>query len=134
MDFTRLPLFQTMQTRLSYLSARQSVIAENVANADTPGYRARDIREPDFAGIMAGEAMPASLAVTNPLHIASTSASPRGFRAEDMPDAESTPNGNSVDLEQQMMKSSDVQMDYAVVTQLYRKALGLIRMASGAPR
>ena len=51
-----------------------------------------------------------------------------------MPDAESTPDGNSVVLEQQMMKVAATQMDYSTVTQLYKKALGMIRMASAAPR
>ena len=51
-----------------------------------------------------------------------------------MPDAESTPNGNSVNLEDQMMKVSSVQMDYATVTQLYKKAMGMIRIAAGGQR
>lgn len=133
MDITKLPLMETMRERMAYLSARQTVLAENVANANTPGYRARDVEEPDFAAIAAGETDNA-LAVTNPMHISSSGTPGGSFRTKDMPDAESTPNGNSVVLEDQMMKVSSTQMDYATVTQLYRKALSMIRLAAGGQR
>ena len=55
MDITKLPLFETMRERLSFLTARQSVLAENVANANTPGYEAKDVEAPDFAAMAAGE-------------------------------------------------------------------------------
>lgn len=134
MDITKLPLFETMRERMAFLSARQTVLAENVANANTPGYRARDIEEPDFAAIAAGETGTGSLTVTNPMHISSSGTPGGKFRAKDMSDSESTPNGNSVVLEDQMMKVSSTQMDYATVTQLYRKALSMIRMAAGGQR
>ncbi len=136
MDITKLPLFEVMRQRMAFLSARQTVLAENVANANTPGYRAKDIEEPDFAAIAAGEEGGAGvMTTTNPMHIATPAgASAGGFRAKPTPDSESTPNGNSVVLEDQMMKVSSTQMDYATVTQLYRKALSMIRMAAGGQR
>ncbi len=134
MDLTQLPLFQTMRERMSFLSARQTVLAENIANANTPGYRARDVEAPDFAAIAAGDAAAPRLAVTSPMHIAAPGAPAGSFRIKDMPDTESTPNGNSVVLEEQMMKVSSTQMDYATVTQLYRKALSMIRIAAGGQR
>ncbi len=134
MDITKLPLFETMRERMAFLSARQTVLAENVANANTPGYRARDVEEPDFAAIAAGEGAGAAMSVTSPLHISSSGTPTGDFRIKDMPDAESTPNGNSVVLEDQMMKVSSTQMDYATVTQLYRKALSMIRIAAGGQR
>ena len=135
MDLSQLPLLEAMRTRMSFLSARQTVLAENVANANTPDYRAQDIEEPDFAALVAGAGGgSASLAVTDPGHIAISSNGSGGFHARDMPDSEATPNGNSVVLEEQMMKVSSVQMDYSTVTQLYRKALSMIRLAAGASR
>lgn len=136
MDISKLPLFETMRERLSFLTARQTVLSENVANANTPGYAARDVEAPDFAALAAGEgdsgAMP--MAVTNPGHMTASSGGAGAFRIREMPDAESTPNGNSVNLEDQMMKVSSVQMDYATVTQLYKKAMGMIRIAAGGQR
>ena len=135
MDITKLPLFETMRQRMAFLSARQTVLAENVANANTPGYRAKDIEAPDFAAIAAGESGGPSLTVTNPMHIATPAGNGSGgFRMKSTPDSESTPNGNSVVLEDQMMKVSSTQMDYATVTQLYRKALSMIRLAAGGQR
>ena len=135
MDITKLPLFDTMRQRMAFLSARQTVLAENVANANTPGYRAKDIEEPDFAALAAGEDGGPGLTTTNAMHIATPAgAGAGGFRSKDMPDSESTPNGNSVVLEDQMMKVSSTQMDYATVTQLYRKALSMIRLAAGGQR
>lgn len=138
MDLTKLPLFETLRTRMSYLTARQAVIAENVANANTPGFRAKDVETPDFAALAAGEADGTAMTLTNPLHIASNagdgSGTQSGFRVRDMPDTEATPNGNSVVLEDQMMKLSSTQMDYSTASQIYKKALSLIRMAVSAPR
>lgn len=134
MDLTKLPLFETMRQRMSYLSARQGVLAENVANANTPGYKAKDVEEPDFAAMAEGAGGAETLTVTNPMHISSAGTPEGEFRTKVMPDSESTPNGNSVVLEDQMMKVSSTQMDYATVTQLYRKALSMIRLAAGGQR
>lgn len=141
MDLSKLPLFETLRERMAYLSTRQTVLAENVANANTPHYRARDVEAPDFAAMAEGEAQPATLLrVTSPMHIASPGGAAFGgaangaFRIRDMPDAESTPNGNSVVLEDQMMKVSSTQMDYSTATQIYKKALALIRLAVAPPR
>lgn len=135
MDLTKLPLFETMRERMGYLSVRQTVLAENVANANTPGYRARDVEAPDFAAMASGEAAPvAKLITTNSMHIATGPGNPGGFKVREAPDSESTPNGNSVVLEEQMTRVAQTQMDYTTVTQLYRKALNMLRMAAGSPR
>lgn len=134
MDISKLPLIETMRGRMAFLSARQTVLAENVANASTPGYVARDVEEPDFAAIASGETGANTMTITNPMHISSAGTPTGNFRIKDMPGAQSTPNGNSVVLEDQMMKVSSTQMDYATVTQLYRKALSMIRMAAGGQR
>lgn len=134
MDLTKLPLLETMRARMTFLSARQTVLSENVANASTPGFHARDVEEPDFAAMAAGEMNGTAMTVTDPRHISASSGGIDGFKTREMPDSEATPNGNSVVLEDQMMKISSVQMDYSTVTQLYRKALSMIRLAAGASR
>jgi len=135
MDLTKLSLLETMRSRMTFLSARQNVLAENVANANTPGYRAKDLESPDFAAMAAGETTGMTrLAVSNARHFTTGTGEVKGFNVKDTPDMESTPNGNSVVLEDQMMKVSSVQMDYSAVTQLYRKALNMIRMAAGGQR
>lgn len=133
MDLTKLPLFETLRERMGYLTARQAVLAENVANANTPNYRARDVEAPDFAAMAEGETIAPALRVTSPMHIAASGAA-GALRVREMPDAESSPNGNSVVLEDQMMKVASTQMDYSTATQIYKKALALIRLAVAAPR
>ena len=53
MDGSSVPLLSLLTTRMSWLSGRQSVLAQNVANADTPGYQARDMKPMDFAALVA---------------------------------------------------------------------------------
>ena len=58
MAFDDLPLVGLLKNRMRFLEARQKVLSENVANAETPGYRARDLRQPDFADMVGGGARP----------------------------------------------------------------------------
>ena len=46
MDVSDIPLFAMLKSKLSYTTQRQQVIAQNVANADTPGFAPRDLEEP----------------------------------------------------------------------------------------
>ncbi len=132
MDIARMPVLEAMRERMSWLSQRQTVLAENVANANTPEYRARDLEAPDFAAMARGEGR-GGLVATNARHFTGGGIAGGGvYAAKDMPDAETTPNGNSVVLEDQMMKVAEVQADFSTVTTLYRKALNLIRIAAGA--
>lgn len=94
----------------SYASTRQTVISENIANADTPGYRARDLG--DFAATLEQGMPPFTAKVTRPGHIA-FGADAHGFKAVDSTvlGAE-TPNGNSVSLEDQMMRATEVKQSH----------------------
>ena len=110
----------------AHASARQRLIAENVANADTPGYRARDIA--DFSSAL--ETGPAFQArTTRPGHIA-FGADPRGFdpREQATMGAE-TPNGNSVSLEDQMMRAASVRQEHDLALGVYAKSLEILRTA-----
>lgn len=140
MDLTNTPVLQMLRTRMDWLTARQAVLAENIANANTPGFRARDLSQPDFAAILRGEAVAnttgkVEMIATSQGHIgippAAAAAESRGFTPVERPDSESSPNGNSVVLEEQMMRLSETQMDYSIVTGLYKKTLNLFRLALG---
>lgn len=136
MAMVDLPILSALKLKMSWHQGRQRVLAENVANADTPGFRARDLKTPDFAEIMARQS-PARLAParTQTGHVAlrvpdGAGAAP-GF--ERMRDGgwEVTPSGNGVVLEEQMIKVADNQMDYQLATTLYTRSLGLLRTALG---
>ena len=134
MDLTKIPLLEAITRRMSWLGERQSVLAQNVANADTPGYTARDVKAPDFsklvAGAMAGGAARLPMAVTEPGHIVPVDSS-GGFTLVAQKSPERSPDGNAVQLETQMMKVSDTANDYALTTSLYRQQLGLLKLVLG---
>lgn len=126
MAFADIPLFGMLKTGMRWHEARQRVLAENVANAETPGFRARDIERPDFAHSLAAAATPA---VTDPRHISTASAG--GFSPTVADGHEITPRGNSVDAEEEMMRVGQNVQDYQLVAQLYSRSLGLLRTAAG---
>src|ERR1700731_412316 len=72
MDLTQIPLFKAMAKKLAWLSARQSVLAENVANANTPGFRAGDLKPLDFGKLRGGHGGTLTLTSTAPGHIATS--------------------------------------------------------------
>lgn len=124
-------LFDALRTKLNWHQTRQSMLAQNVANADTPNYRARDLAPVDFRQTLqlagAGEV---STAITHAAHIEGAAASLSGaFDAERSGGFEITPEGNEVVLEEQMMKVTSNQMDYQMASTLYSRSLGLLKIA-----
>jgi flagellar basal-body rod protein FlgB len=126
MDIQQIPLFSLLSNRMSWLSARQSVLAENVSNADTPNYVARDLRPLDFANILRAQ-QTLRPAATSANHIA-----PRtGFQPQEAEGEGGTPNGK-VSIEQEMIKLADTQVHYQTATNLYQKAVSMFRTALGS--
>lgn len=136
MNLPDMPLFSILRERMAWLNQRQTVLSQNVANADTPGYVARDLKPLDFSHALqsTSESKVTGLTLTNPRHIAaSTTTSSGSFDAEDTPDVEANPNGNAVSLEQEMIKVSDTQMQFQAAANLYGKAMNLMKTAIGQP-
>jgi len=137
MDLPDIPLLSMLKTRMSWLNQRQDVLTENVANADTPGYAAQDLKQLDFADALRNTSGPSQaasqLVVTDPRHIALPSASQASFESVEASDTEASPNGNSVSLEQEMIKVSDTQAQFQAATNLYSKAMSMMRTAIGQP-
>jgi len=135
MNLTDVPLLGMLKERMSWLSARQDVLSQNVANADTPGYAARDVKPMDFSDILKGETRQApGLIVTDPRHIAIAPSNAQTFANIASPDTQSNPTGNTVSLEEEMIKVADTQGQYTAAANLYSKAMGMLRTAIGAPQ
>lgn len=132
MDLTKIPFFEMINRRLAWLSQRQDVLAENVANVNTPGYKARDLKEPSFAELLCGPdaGAGARLAVTRPNHIGAA-IGPAAYKP--IADASATPtiDGNAVDIESELMKVSKTGIDYQFAINLYKKQIGMIKTALG---
>ena len=132
MDFATLPLFQAVKKRLNWLGQRQEVLSQNIANADTPGHRARDLKAYDFREIVRREAQQLNMTVTDPNQLPGQRKRLRDFAeaAVKIP-FETGPNGNSVVLEEQMVKIGEASLKHQLTTELYRKHLALFRLALG---
>lgn len=128
-------IFTLLKARMQWHQARQSVIAENIAHADTNGYEAKELSQPDFKAILerqkSGTFSAASLRRTNGMHMQGETANADLGVAEENAGWEVTPSGNSVVLEEQMMKLAENQLDYQTVTSLYAKSIKLMKLAVG---
>jgi flagellar basal-body rod protein FlgB len=134
MNLPEIPLLGILRERMSWLNAREGVLSQNVANADTPGYIARDIKPIDFGDILKGETKSEpALIVTDPRHIGVAPDTASGYENAASSDSESSPTGNAVSLEQEMIKVADTQAQYAAAANLYSKAVGMMRTAIGQP-
>ncbi len=130
MDALKTPLFAALGARMQFLGARSAVIAENIANADTPGYAARDLKPADFSAHLPRPA----LRVSDARHIAQAASSSISARATLSPDAEASLNGNKVSLETQTMKLAETRMEYDLAASVYRKGLSMLRLAARGGR
>ena len=127
----QMSLLTALTEKMRWHQQRQGLLAQNVANADTPGFQGKELKQLDFSSALAGVSLtPVSAA---PGHISLTGGTMEVADAVTQPDFETTPEGNGVTLEDEMMKVTANQMDYQAVTSLYTKSLALIRTALGHP-
>lgn len=123
-----------LKSKMHWHQARQKVLSENVANADTPNYRARELRPMSFGQTLAMTAVEGvTQGRTHQAHMRGPAMVVSGptvnSRAQD--GWETTPEGNGVVLEEEMMKVSGNQFDFQLASSLYSKSLGLLRTAIG---
>ena len=123
-----------LRARLDQLSERQRLIAENIANASTPGYRPRDVDSSGFERMLASASNGGGVTLvrTNAAHM-----SPSGGAGQTQivtrDDSETTIDGNAVVLEEQMARAAETRMQFETGIALYQKGLELVRMAARAP-
>jgi flagellar basal-body rod protein FlgB len=142
MNLAEIPIFAMLRGRLGYLSERQKVLAQNVANANTPNYISKDLKPFSFeAHVRAqggGLAQPVSATTSQAGHIPLSTDRARvtaagAYKAEKAPGPEVTLNGNSVVLEEEMIKMTDARMNYDAAIGFYQKSLNLLRLATRPP-
>jgi flagellar basal-body rod protein FlgB len=133
MDLDRVDLLKAITRRMEWLGERQRVLSENVANADTPGYSPRDLKQVSFGDLVKGAQPGLTARVTQPDHITGLRGKESDrWATKPLNDPyETAPNGNKVDLEQQMISVTETQADHTLMANLYRKQMGLLRKALG---
>ena len=131
--FDDIPLMSLLKGQMGYLNQRQKIIAQNVANADTPGYTPQDLKSFDKVLAAQGSATAGVLVRTDPKHL--EPARLKGAVAAPVyaPDSETRMDGNSVVLEEEMMKMADSRSDYNTAATLYEQVTNMLRTAVRKP-
>lgn len=125
-----LTLFAMAQKSMDWLSRRQEVLSENVANANTANYQAKDLAPLSFKSLLTKD-QSVRAATTNPMHV-SPEVEPAKFEMlKERTPEESKPNGNSVLIEEQMEKIGDVKGKYELAINLFTKNLTMLKTAIG---
>lgn len=126
-------IFSAIQMRMQNLSQRQQVIAQNLANSETPGYKSRDVSEPNFGDLLQGAG---GINIAKPrVELTGTmknlgAVQPVGSGLVfDKDITETKPDGNNVTLEDQLLKMGKVQADFSAMTNIYRKQMMLLKTA-----
>lgn len=125
--FEKLAITRMAQSLAAHSGARMGVIAENVANADTPGFKAQDIS--DFASLWAGGGV--EMRKTRPSHLATLRTT--ALRVQDSGGSEA-PNGNSVSLEKEMVKMAEARQGHEMALAIYRSTSEVVRASLGRSR
>ncbi|MGE0564145.1 MAG: flagellar basal body rod protein FlgB [Pseudolabrys sp.] len=130
MPITDIPIFSMLRTKMQWHQERQRLLAENIANSDTPGFKPRDLAPLKFDKTeISAPAM--GLTRTSGTHIGAVGQTSLQFHADGKRNNQIRPGGNAVSLEDEIMKVAGNQMDYQAATALYTRGLGLIKTALG---
>ena len=130
MSLTDGGVMSLLSGKMAYLGQKLSVHAQNVANADTPSYKAKELK-PFVPFSEALDEASKGMKVTDQKHIIPASMAGANAGTKKARSFETVPSGNSVDLEQQMMEVSSTTMDYQATVSIYQKMLTMMKSAIG---
>jgi flagellar basal-body rod protein FlgB len=132
MDYSNIRLMSLMKMKMAWGSQNQTVLSQNIANADTPGFRAQELKKIDFERLAMSEAHRLKMRATSPSHILGSKEQQGDFRAEKSRKTyETSPVKNNVVIEEQMAAMSKNNAEYQLITNMYRKTAGLFKTAIG---
>lgn len=123
----KLELTAMAQALAAHAGARTGVVAQNLAHADTPGYRARDL--PDFAEVWREGG---DLRTTRPGHLTGGSGPGRAEPRDDL--RFGAPNGNTVSVEAEMVKAAEARQSHEMALAIYRSTSDIMRTSLGRGR
>lgn len=126
-----LGVFALASAQLAHASQRHAVIARNIANADTPGFKAQDVAPLDFREVSARTASASAPKATRSTHAAEPTAGRPPVELRTLPARDATPNGNTVMLEEQMVQAAETRGAFELAATLYAKNLTLLRAVVG---
>jgi flagellar basal-body rod protein FlgB len=139
MDLNKIPLLSVLKGRMSYVNQRQKLIAENVANSNTPNFAPSDLKGFTFEGALKSQGVlpqagqPVNTARTQAAHLAGTQKVSGPWKPEETPDSEARLDGNQVVLEDEMLKMTTAKLDYDAAISFYQQSMGMLKMAIRKP-
>lgn len=122
--FNTLNVFNMAHAMAEHAAYRQTVVARNIANADTPGYRARDIAP--FSDLVS-EAGEFAMRASRPAHLNGAGLRWDEFDARPMFE----PGRNTVSLEEEMVKAAEIRSEHKRALAIYRSSLNILRSSLG---
>jgi flagellar basal-body rod protein FlgB len=128
-----IPLISMLEGKLRYVNQRQRLLSENIANADTPGFKPRDLKAFSFEAALRPRLGLAGLARTDPAHLEGRPTQTGAFDPKETLDSETRLDGNSVVLEEQMSKMTEARIDYEAAIDFYQQTNSMLSMAARAP-
>lgn len=131
MDYSNIKVFSLMKTKMAYLAENQDILAQNIANSDTPGYKVKKLRDLDFEKLALAEARRLKMRAVPGAAIGNSRPTPEFRQETQRKTYETTPVENTVALEEQMAKMAYNNADYSTMTNLYSKTASMFKMAIG---
>lgn len=132
-----LGLFQAIGAKLNYDNQRERVLSQNIANANTPAYKPKDLEKVDFGSIMqglTGDTATIQPTMTNPMHLSPNPLPDQAASRESKKTYDVSPTGNAVVMEEQMVKSAETMTDYNLMTAIYQKQVSMMHISLGLGR
>ncbi|GAB6054228.1 flagellar basal body rod protein FlgB [Magnetospira thiophila] len=123
--------FKALKERMKWTAHRQAVLSQNIANADTPEYRPKDLKPMEFEDMVRNKLQITPVQQTNPQHMQGTLGQGTYRAQEERQTYETSPDGNAVLLEEQLMRMGQNDISQKLSSQLYRKHLEMVKMAAG---
>jgi len=128
--FDKLSVVALAKNRMDWVAKRQEVLAENIANANTPKFVPSDLKSFDFKSVLNDSNPTVQVKVTNPMHVQPVMTDPQTV-IKDRKDFESSADGNAVILEEQMAKVGEAKSAYDTAASLFQKQFKMLRTALG---
>ena len=129
----QLELMNNLESRMNWLADRQQLLTTNIANADTPGYRAMELAQPTFKQTLK-TVQSAEMTATSPMHMHGAASSSNSFAGKAIVNhtpSEVYPTGNTVNLEDETRKAAENVMNYQMTTNLYKGEMSMLITAAG---
>lgn len=126
--FTELNVFKISYSMATHAGKRQALVSQNIANADTPGYHAKDIKP--FKEVFAAGDRTGSMTATRGSHLNGAAGSGMDW-AVTTDDAGSDPNDNSVSVETELLKGVDTERQHKRAMAIYKSSMNILRASLG---